>query len=190
MPFAGIDKSTAFHLLIGEQGGFSAVIRMTNPVIRYGAHPAGYEEFHQLLINVVKVLGDGFILQKHDVISHSPMSFHDPLNEYLQQQYQKHFEGRDRLKVETYLTITRQVKKGAFYVYDGRLLHDFCQTVDKVLDILPGAMVLTEEHINHLVMRLLSMNFGPGPVSLNNILPGASEIRIGELSVRSISLSR
>ena len=80
-------------------------------------------------------MGDGYILQKQDIISRSPYQS-EPAQEYLQQKYNAHFQGRECLQVETYLTMTRQVKKGAFYVYDARLLRDFRQAVGKVLDIL------------------------------------------------------
>ena len=68
IPFAGIDKTGQFDLLIGSNGEYSVIIRLVNPVVRYSAYPAGYDEFHRLLINVVKILGDGFIIQKQDII--------------------------------------------------------------------------------------------------------------------------
>lgn len=187
IPYAGVDKSGEFDLLIGLNGEYSVIIRMINPVIRYSAYPAGYEEFHHLLINAVKVLGDGFILQKQDVISRSAYES-KPAEEYLQQKYNDHFNGRECLNVETYLTITRLVKKGAFYVFDARILQEFRQAVAKVLDILPSAKVLPEVGINRLVMQMLSMDFKSPHISLNNLSPSDTGIRIGEKSVLNISL--
>lgn len=187
IPYAGVDHSGAFDLLIGLNGEYSVIIKMINPVIRYSANPAGYEEFHHLLINVVKVLGDGFILQKQDVISRSAYQ-PKPAQEYLQQKYNAHFQGRERLVLDTYLTITRQIKKGAFYVYDARALAEFRQAVGKVLDILPSAKVLSEQQINLLIMRMLSMDFKSPHISLNNLVPSDTSLRIGEKVVRSISL--
>ena len=69
-------------------------------------------------------MGDGYILQKQDVISRAAYQA-KPAQEYLQQKYNEHFAGRECLAVDTYLTITRQVKKGAFYVYDARVLARF-----------------------------------------------------------------
>src|SRR6202042_3001080 len=83
--------------------------------------------------------------------------------EYLQAKYNEHFAGRDFITVSTYLTITRQVKKGAFYVFDPKALRDFGQAVDKVVDILSAAKtepkVLQEAQINLLVMQILAMDF-------------------------------
>jgi conjugation system TraG family ATPase len=187
IPYAGVDKDGEYDLLIGVNGECSVVIQMVNPVIRYSAYPAGYEEFHHLLINVVKILGDGYLLQKQDIISRSPYKG-PPASEYLQKQYNAHFDGRECLQVATYLTITRQVKKGAFYVYDGRVLRDFRQAVGKVLDVLPSANALNEGQLNQMVLQLLSMEFGRPNIVLNNLSPSETEIRIGDKAVRSISL--
>ncbi|MDO3643521.1 TraG family conjugative transposon ATPase [Mucilaginibacter sp. L3T2-6] len=187
IPYAGVDKSGAYDLLIGMNGECSVIIRVINPVIRYAAYPAGFDEFHSSLINVVKVLGDGHILQKHDIISRS--KWQGKLSgEYLQQKYNAHFEGRECLKTDTYLTITRQVKKGAFYVYDAKALRDFRQLISKVIDILPGPNVLDESSINLLILQMLSMDFKSRYISLNNLSPSDTEIKTGNKSVRSISL--
>jgi conjugation system TraG family ATPase len=187
IPYAGVDKDGEYDLLIGLNGECSVVIQLVNPVIRYSAYPTGYEEFHHLLINVVKILGDGYLLQKQDIISRSPYKG-PPATEYLQIQYNAHFDGRECLQVATYLTITRQVKKGAFYVYDGRVLRDFRQAVGKVLDVLPASKALNEGQLNQLVLQLLSMDFGRSNIVLDNLAPSETEIRMGDKSVRCISL--
>jgi conjugation system TraG family ATPase len=187
IPYVGVDKTGEFDMLIGINGEYTVIISMVNPVIRYSAYTAGYDEFHHLLINLVKVLGEGYILQKLDAISRSAWQG-KPATEYLQQQYNNHFDGRECLKMDTYLCITRQVKKGAFYIYDPKLLRDFRQAVGKVLDILPSPKVLKESQIDQLLMRILCMDFKSSYVSLNNIAPTDTEIRIGDQAVRSICL--
>jgi len=191
MPYTGIDKNTAYHLLVGSGGECSVLIKITNPVIRYSAAASAYEEFHGLMTNIVKILGDGYLLQKQDVISKSKYPL-KPAGEYLQGKYNAHFAGRDFIKVDTYLTITLQVRKGAFYVYDPKALKDFLQAVGKVLDILKAGktepVVLQENAINLLVMQVLSMNFSGGPISLNNMAPDDIGIKMGYRAVRSINL--
>lgn len=186
LPYAGIDNG----LLIGANGEISMVIKIINPVIRYSASAPAYEEFHQLMINIVKILGDGYLLQKQDVISRGVYPSKEA-PEYLQQKYNDHFKGRSFLKVDTYLTITRQVRKGAFYVYDAKGLRDFRQATGKVLDVLSAGKtspkILDEKAINLLVMQILAMDFS-GTVSLNNIMPTETELKMGERSVRNISL--
>ncbi|NOW95969.1 TraG family conjugative transposon ATPase [Mucilaginibacter sp. SG564] len=187
IPYAGIDKAGNYDLLIGLTGEYSIIIEINNPVIRYSADPSGYEEYHHLLINIVKILGEGHLMQKHDIISR--YAFHaQKAEEYLQQHYNAHFEGRERLRVATYLTVTKQVKKGAFYNYDPKGLRDFLQSVGKVLDVLPSAKVMNEAAINHLVLQMLSMNFKSGSINLNNLSPTETEVNLGERAIRSISL--
>ncbi|WP_345947682.1 DUF87 domain-containing protein [Mucilaginibacter sp. PAMB04274] len=187
VPYAGIDKGNDLDLLIGLNGEVSVVLEIINPVVRFSAFPAGYDEFHHLLTGIIKVLGDGYILQKQDVISRTPFE-PQPANEYLQQKYNQHFAGRDRLAVSTYLTITRQIRKGTFYVYDARVLSEFRQAVAKVMELLPGSRDLKEAELDHLVLQFLSMTFGDATTPLNNLAPTDTEIRMGERSVRSISL--
>lgn len=187
IPYAGINKAGRFDLLIGLTGEYSVVIEINNPVIRYSADPSGYEEYHHLLINIVKILGEGHLLQKHDIICR--YAFHaEEAKEYLQRHYNAHFEGREFLTVKTYLTITKQIKRGAFYTYDAKGMRDFFQVVGKVLDVLPSSRVMNEAAINQLVLQMLSMNFNAGQISLNNLAPTETEVNLGNRAVRSISL--
>ncbi|MEZ2334740.1 TraG family conjugative transposon ATPase [Mucilaginibacter sp. RCC_168] len=187
IPYAGVNRDGSFDLLIGLTGEFSVVIEINNPVTRYSADPSGYEEYHHLLINIVKILGEGHLLQKHDIICR--YRYHaNEAKEYLQHHYNAHFEGRECLTVKTYLTITKQVKRGAFYIYDAKGMRDFLQAIGKVLDVLPSARVLDEAAINQLVLQMLSMNFSAGQISLNNLSPTETEVNLGSRAVRCISL--
>jgi conjugation system TraG family ATPase len=191
IPYAGVDTSGEFDLLVGLNGEESVIISLVNPVVRFSASPSGYDEFHALVISIVKMLGDGYILQKQDIISRS--AFPDkPAEEYLQKKYNEHFAGRSFATTTTYLTITRQVKKSAFYVFNAKALVEFRQTINKVLDVLTAAKtapaLLKEKEINLFVLQVLSMTFNKQPIALNNLSANDSEIRMGDLQCRSISL--
>src|SRR5690606_11931651 len=67
MPYVGIDHYQGMSILYGDRGDFSVVMRLTNPVLQYGADPEAYTTFQQVLLNVIKILGEGHIIQKHDV---------------------------------------------------------------------------------------------------------------------------
>ncbi len=138
IPYIGIDHYNGVDLLVGEGGECSVVIQITNPVTRYSAAAAAFDEFHSLMINIVKIMGDGYLLQKQDILSKEKYPL-KPAGEYLQQKYNAHFAGREYTRVRSYLTLTRQVKKGAFYVFDKKALRDFRQHVDKIMDILIAA---------------------------------------------------
>lgn len=190
VPYIGTDHHSGVDLLVGEAGECSVVIKITNPVTRFTASSTAYEEFHALMLNIVKIMGDGYLLQKQDILSKEKYP-HKKAGEYLQQKYNDHFAGRDYLKVTTYLTLTKQVRKGAFYVFDKKAVRDFRQHLDKVMDILVAGktnpVVLKAGDVNLLVMQLLSMNFS-GPVTLNNMAPNDIEIGMGERAIRNIPL--
>jgi conjugation system TraG family ATPase len=191
MPYIGVDKTCDYDVLVGSNGECSVILGIINPVIRYSASAAAYEEFHSLMTGIVKLLGEGYIFQKQDVFTRSAYPL-KKADEYLQQKYYAHFAGRDFLQIRTYLTITRQIKKGAFYTYERKVLSDFMQAVAKVLDMLDAAkisaVVLKEGEINLLVMQVLGMDFGKGTLALDNLFPADTELNMGARSVRNISL--
>jgi len=187
IPYAGVDHVGDYDLLVGQHGEHSIIIKLVNPVVRYSANPKAYDEFHGVLNNLVKMLGDGHLLQKLDIIDRATFK-PAKAKEYLQQKYNDHFEGRECLRITTYLVITRRVKSGSFYTYDPRALHEFVQRIGKALDILPSANTLRENEINFLMISLLSMNFSDNSLVLDNISPADTEIRIGSKSVRSLTL--
>lgn len=191
IPYIGIDHCSGTDILVGTSGECSVVIKINNPVTRFSAASAAYDEFHALMINMVKIMGDGYLLQKSDVISKEKYPLKES-GDYLQQKYNDHFAGRDYLKVTTYITLTREVRKGAFYVFDKKGLRDFSQQLDKVMDILIAAktapVVLKESQLNFLVMQFLAMDFKPEHIVLNNFAPNDTEIRVGDRTIRNIPL--
>ncbi|MFE2861670.1 TraG family conjugative transposon ATPase [Sphingobacterium multivorum] len=191
MPYVGIDHYQGMSILYGDRGDFSVVMRLTNPVLQYGADPEAYTTFQHVLLNVIKILGEGHIIQKHDVFikrKYRPK----PATEFLEQKYQEHFEGREYTEIRTYLTVTRLVKKGAFYTYDKKVLATFGQNMAKVFDLLSGAALnpayLTEEEINRFVNRVLAVEFEQPHITLDNLRCGDRELQIGDRAVRCISM--
>ena len=191
IPYAGIDKEENLDILYNLNGDFSVVIEMRNPVAQFSANSGAYDDYHNLLISLVKLLGDAYILQKQDVFSKATYPLKKS-KEYLQEKYNAHFAGRSYVKITTYLTITRQVKRGAFYVYDQKVLRDFRQVIGKAMDVLQSAktspIILNETRINRLVMQTLTMNFSDEMISLQNLAPNDIELKMGDRSIRNICL--
>jgi conjugation system TraG family ATPase len=191
LPYIGIGAQSGFDLLYGLNGEMSVVIQMVNPVQQYAASGAAYDEFHHLLTGIIKILGEGHFLQKLDVVSRSSYAYR-PAKEYLQDQYNRHFTGRSYMDLQTYLVITRQVRKKAFYVYDKKILRDFLQAVAKVFSVLETGgskpVYLREAAINQLTRHLLRMDFSGDPIVLDNLTPTDTEIRTGKRSGRNICL--
>ncbi|MEJ2881052.1 TraG family conjugative transposon ATPase [Pedobacter sp. GR22-6] len=191
LPYAGIDEFHGVSVLLGEAGETSVLIRMQNPVMQYGADAQPYLSYQQLLLNVIKILGEGYLLQKQDVFSRHRFEAR-PAGTFLQQKYNEHFAGRGFNKISTYLVITRQVKKNAFYVYNEKALRELLQQTDKLLDLLTGAgmfpELLGEKQIRNYVTRILCMDFSAAHPVMDNLSCGDQQLGLGGRALRSISL--
>ncbi|OZA59170.1 MAG: conjugal transfer protein TraG, partial [Sphingobacteriales bacterium 39-40-5] len=191
IPYAGIDPDDGHAVLYGERGDFSMIFQIRNSVLHYGADPDAYSAYHHLLLNIIKILGEGYIIQKQDVFSRQKYQ-PKPATEFLQQKYNEHFEGREYTSISTYLILTRQVKRGAFYVYDKKVLNDFHQHRGKIYDLLNGSglspHLLDETEINRYITAILGMEFSSGHAALDNIRAGDQQLEIGTRALRNISL--
>lgn len=191
LPYAGIDRQNGLSLLYSLRGDYSVIFKIQNPVLQYAADPDGYNGYHGLLLNLVKILGEGYILQKQDIFCRKQYKG-KPAAEFLQEKYHQHFEGREYTAINTYLIITRQVKRNAFYVFDQKALSEFKQAVLKANDLLSGAglqpKLLEEKNIQHYVKRILGMSFSSDLITLDNLLSLDQELKMGNRTIRSISL--
>jgi len=191
MPYAGIDQYDGLSLLFSKRGDFSAVMHVINPALQYGADPEPYDHWHSLMANVIKVLGEGHILQKQDVFIRRTYQGGSP-EEFLEQKYQQHFHGRQYTEIRTYLIITKETKKGSFYSWDQKLLSEFAQNVRKVEDLLKGGgqqpMLMGEAELNRYVGRLLGMEFSSPGIALDNLQCGDTQLGLGDRALRSITL--
>jgi len=194
IPYLGIDLSADMDLLYGMYGEFSVLIRLRNPVVRFSGDAAAYDRFHSVLLNMLKMLGSGYVIQKQDVFSRQRFdSGADSGKEsFLDQAYHEHFQGREYLVQQTVLVLTRQVAAGRFYVHDPARRRDFRLMVAKVMAILLEAgcepVLLREKEINRYLMQLLSLNFQDGNVVLNNYKPTDTDVGLGSRAFRSTSL--
>ena len=191
LPYAGIDQHNGLSLLYGLRGDYSIIFKIQNPVLQYAADPDGYNSYHGLLLNLVKILGEGYIIQKQEVFCRKQYQG-KAAPEFLQEKYHQHFEGREYTAIHTYLIITRQVKRNAFYVFDQKALNEFKQAVLKTNDLLSGAglnpSILEEKDIQHYVKRILGMSFSSDLITLDNLLSLDQELKMGGRTIRSISL--
>ncbi|MCX2584831.1 TraG family conjugative transposon ATPase [Pedobacter sp. MR22-3] len=191
LPYAGIEEIGGLSVLYGESGDFSVILSIENPVLIYSADPAGYQAFHLLLLNVIKILSEGYIIQKQDVFFKRTYQA-KVQSEPLQQKYDEHFSGREYIEHSSYLVITRQVKRRAMYVYDRKALLDFVSNIAKVCELLKGASVspkvLPQGEIERYISRMLAMDFSSDHFSLNNLRAGDTEIGIGKKVIRCMSL--
>ncbi|MGE6221174.1 TraG family conjugative transposon ATPase [Nubsella zeaxanthinifaciens] len=191
LPYVGIDAYNDLHLLYGERGDFSVVLHIDNPVLQYSADPEAYTSYQNVLLNIIKILGEGHILQKQDIFIRRKYRSGEA-DEFLQQKYHAHFEGREYTEIRTYLIVTRQVKRGTFYTFDKKILSDFSQNMGKVFDLLSssgfGPKYLGEAEINRYVSRVLGMEFESPTIALNNMRCNDTQLSMGDAAIRCLSM--
>jgi len=191
LPYIAIEQSAGISVLYGAFGDFSAGIEVTNLAVQHGADPAGYETYQQALLNLIKVLGEGYLLQKQDVFLRKQFAA-SASSGFLQGEYQAHFLGRDYTEIRSFLFITRKVKRGRFYVHNKKQYQDFLDNVLKSLDLLKGAgllpRLLGKAELDGHIKRMLAMDFSSPHFSLCNLRCGDREIEAGERKIRCISL--
>ena len=133
LPYLGIDETGKYSTLYNEKGDYGVVIQLTNPVLQYSADPSAYENSHQLYINMIKILGEGYVVQKQDILTKKFYNKNDS-TEYLQKKYDEHFSGREYRELTTFLVVTRKSKR-SFYTYNRKKYVEFEQNVGKLEDL-------------------------------------------------------
>lgn len=191
LPYIGYSSVAGIDLLYTAAGDFSVIMQIENPVTFLCADEPGYLNYHELLIKVIKIMGEGHLLQKQDVFikrTYKPAES----REYLQQSYDAHFSGRKYHEIKTYLILTRQVDRGRFYVFDAKSLSTFSRTVFKILDLLKESglnpALLNKGQMDRYIGQCLAMDFSSQQVARENISARDNQIDIGKQSVRCLSL--
>ncbi len=198
IPFIGFDYGKDFgwdfDVLFGQYGNPIIGIRIKNAVEQYSADPDQYLNFHTVLNQVVSIIGEGRIVQKLDIFSKKKYEAEES-NQFLQQKYSEHFDGRLFKTIETVLLFTDIVddklkKKMKHYHFSDKgykELRDKCQKVFMLLkqnDCEP--QFLFEKDFEHYISGVLSMKFSDVP-SFDNIKSTNEYLQIGNRFVKSIS---
>lgn len=188
-PYLGIEnKDPEMHFLIGLKGEFSAVISVKNNVKQFSADEEEYRTFHSAFLNIIKILGEGFTLQKLDVFSKT--AFEEKISpSYLQQKYNDHFKGRAYNRIDTYIVLTRELKtKGRFGVDYKTYKDTVLKTVQALENYGFEPRLLREKELHVLYLRFVAMNFTDRNIVLENFEAKKTYVEIGEKQVKSISL--
>ncbi|RYE27010.1 MAG: conjugal transfer protein TraG [Sphingobacteriaceae bacterium] len=191
LPYFGIEENMKYPTIYNLKGDYGVIFQINNPILQYSADPSAYDNSHQWYVNMTKILGEGYVIQKQDILTKKNYNKTDS-TEYLQKKYDEHFNGREYTDLTTYLVVTRKVKRNAFFTYNSKHYNEFEQNIGKLDDLLKRSnlfpKILNESEIDIYVKRILSMNFSTNHVSLNNLLATDVEIKMGDRAVRSIPL--
>ena len=180
-------------VLFSKNGNPSVIIEIENPVQQYATDAVQYVAYTDVLNNIVQTLGEGYALQKQDILCRQ--SYHHAITddmEFLTRSYFRYFNGRPYTEIRTYLIITQEAVKSAFVKYDPKTWLDFHTKVSKVMDILKERGVwhrkLTKDEVNEYLHRFMAFHFKAGPFSMQSFKAGDDCLRMGDKVVKSFDI--
>jgi len=198
IPFIGCDYGKDmgwdFDVLFGQYGNPIIGIRIKNIVEQYSADPENYLHFHTVLNQAVSIIGEGRIIQKLDIFSKKKYEA-EASNQFLQQKYSEHFDGRLFKTIETLLFFTDIIddklkKKNKQYNFSEKSYKELRDKCQKVFMLLKQSNCepefLFEKDFDYYISGALSMQFTDTP-SFDNIKSTNEHLRIGNRFVKTIS---
>ena len=198
IPFIGYDYGKDFNwdfdVLFGQYGNPIIGIKIKNIVEQYSADPDSYLNFHTVLNQVVSIIGEGRIVQKLDIFSKKKYTA-EQSNQFLQQKYSEHFEGRLFKTIETVLFFTDIIddklkKKMKHYHFSDKSYKELRDKCQKVLMLLKQnncePEFLFEKDFEYYISGVLSMQFTEYP-RFDNIKSTNEFLQIGNRFVKNIS---
>jgi type IV secretory pathway VirB4 component len=191
--YSSVQEEKGKGVIYTKRGEMSVMFQITNPVEQYCADVDAYYEAAEILINLIKILGDGYALQKQDIFC--KQQFHKEGTEnmgFLSKSYFDYFEGRQYTELRTYITITQEIKHSTFIKYDHKKWNEFWQKIQKVEDALDSTKVqytvLNKNQIVQYVHRFLGVNFKKERFSYNNIKVFEDHLQMGTKAAKIIDM--
>ncbi|WP_289753227.1 TraG family conjugative transposon ATPase [uncultured Duncaniella sp.] len=191
--YAQLEETDGNVVLFSAKGEPSVIFSMTNPVQQLCTDAEQYMLFQDVLSNIVQTLGEGYALQKQDILCKQAYRQDVPEDaEFLTRSYFKYFEGREFTEITTYLIITQEAQRGQFVQYDPKKWLDFHAKVSKVSDILAEKGIrhkkLTKAEVSEYCHRFMAFQFRHGPFSMTNFKASDEYLKTGERVIRSYPL--
>lgn len=194
-PIIGIEAIDDITVCYDEMGNYSVILKMENPIVQYSAETEYYYNFHDIFVNILKILGKGYCLHKDDIFCKQYYHKELPLDaDYLTKKYFEHFEGREYKQHITYLTITKEISKNKtkLYTYNQSEFTSFVNNIDKITEFLRNrgiyVKMLDAKEIDEYLYRYLSVNFTKKIAFVDNFKVKENQIEIGKKILRNVSL--
>ena len=191
--YAQLEETDGNVVLFSARGEPSVIFEITNPVQQLCTDAQQYMMFHDVLSNILQTIGEGYALQKQDIMCRQAYHHDVPDDaEFLTRSYFRYFEGREFTEIRTFLILTQEAQRSQFIQYDPKRWLDFHSKVSKTDDIL------TEKHIRHRKLgkeevseychRFMAFQFRHGPFSMTNFKASDEYLRTGDRIIRSYPL--
>ena len=191
--YAGLEETDGNVVLFSAKGEPSVIFEMTNPVQQLCTDAGQYIRFQDVLSNVVKTVGEGYALQKQDILCKQAYHHDVPEDaEFLTRSYFNYFEGREFTEIRTYLIVTQEAQRSQFVQYDPKTWLDFHTKVSKVDDILTERGIrhhkLSKVEADEYCHRFMAFQFRHGAFSMTNFKASDEYLRTGNRIIRSYPL--
>ena len=191
--YTGLEETDGNVVLFSAKGEPSVIFEMTNPVQQLCTDAGQYIRFQDVLSNVVQTLGEGYALQKQDILCKQAYHHDVPEDaEFLTRSYFNYFEGREFTEICTYLIVTQEAQRSQFVQYDPKIWLDFHTKVSKVDDILTARGIrhrkLSKAETDEYCHRFMAFQFRHGAFSMTNFKASDEYLRTGNRIIRSYPL--
>lgn len=192
IPFIGYDfgkqNGWDFDVLIGNYGNPVIGIKINNTVEQYSADPDNYIDFHLLLNQVCAIIGEGYTIQKIDFFGKKKYVA-ETSQEFLQQKYSEHFEGRIYKTIDTLLLFSENIDKKKKYKFSEKKYKEFREKCNKVYMLLKNdckPQFMWKDDFEYYISSVLSMKLKDIP-SFNNIKSTNEFLKIGKQFVKTVA---
>ncbi len=191
--YSGIEEMNGYTVFYTDKGVYSVIMEISNSVEQYSADIDAYYSYTEFIASIIKILGEGYAIQKQDIFSQQEFKKDIAENEeYLSKAYFKYFEGRKYTDLKTYLIITQEKKSGRFFTFDKKKWREFHQKIDKVKDLFHSrksmCRFLSAEEVQNYLYRYLSLEFKKERFGLDNIKVVDTSMALGKRNVRCMSV--
>lgn len=188
-----IEETDGIGVLYSKTGEVSAMIKMENPVSKFGGNIDSYYEYTKLFSAICATLGEEYALHKQDIFTRKKFADDSgDKREFLSNSYFEYFTGREYTDSLTYLTITQECKKSRLFSYDSKKWRDFLVKIRKVMDQLHDAGIkaqfLSKSEASTVVDRFFAMDFANKRISMSSFHADEECVGMGDKNCKVYSL--
>lgn len=188
-----IEETDGIGVVYTKTGEVSAILKMENPVAKFGGNIDAYYEYTKLFAAICATLGEDYAIHKQDIFTRKGFADEDGENrEFLSSSYFDYFKGRRYTDSFTYLTITQECKKSRLFSYDSKKWRDFLVKIRKVADQLRDAGIKTQflnkTEASDVVDRFFAMDFANKRISFSTFKADEESVGMGDRNCKIYSL--
>lgn len=188
-----IEETDGIGVVYTKTGEVSAILKMENPVAKFGGNIDAYYEYTKLFAAICATLGEDYAIHKQDIFTRKGFADEDGENrEFLSSSYFEYFKGRRYTDSLTYLTITQECKKSRLFSYDSKKWRDFLVKIRKVADQLRDAGIkaqfLNKTEASDVVDRFFAMDFANKRISFSTFRADEESVSMGDRNCKIYSL--